>query len=87
MKQMTISIGKESVTLNSDDKDFSTKISALISLISESAMSALKDKNFKADGLGMSVSVSDKKDDKKYENNGTQNNKYAELNSGDDFWI
>ncbi|MGJ3446871.1 hypothetical protein [Enterobacter sp. PTB] len=91
MKQMTISIGKESITLNSDDKDFSPKISALLSLISESAMSASKDEDFKADGLGMSVDVSDKKDDekdgKKFENNGTQNNKTAELNQDDGCWL
>lgn len=91
MKQMTISIGKESVTLNSDDKDFSTQINALISLITESAMCALKDEDFNADGMGMSVDVSDKqdnkKDDKKYDNNGIPNHKSAELNTDDGFWL
>lgn len=86
MKQMTISIGKATVTLKSDDDDFINKAGGIFSSISAAAMSALNDEDFKADVSGISIIVSDKSD-KKFENTNDSTFKPNSVESDEKIWL
>lgn len=71
MKKLTITIGKESITLETSDKNFIDNAGGLFSAISAASMHALNDEDFKATVSGISIVVSDEDDaDNKNKNDG-----------------